>query len=138
MVSPSSQLKKLLLRFTPSQANISPSELELIGQGDGGFIAKGTYLSLPGNWQVQAIVRRQDKFDTYANFNFTLSKPGIRQWVFSLTVVRWWNRFVGWIVVRSLVIFLKRETKSSVRGRSSADIINVRVGSFLPDASCFR
>ena len=68
--------KEVLLRFTPDQANISPSELELISQGDGTFTAKGTYLSVPGNWQVQAIVRRDDKFDAYANFNFTLQKAG--------------------------------------------------------------
>jgi copper transport protein len=68
--------KEVLLRFTPDQANISPSDLELISQGHGTFSAKGTYLSVPGNWQVQAIVRREDKFDAYANFNFTLQKPG--------------------------------------------------------------
>ena len=67
---------EVLLRFTPEQANISPSDLELISQGDGTFSAKGTYLSVPGTWQVQAIVRREDKFDAYANFNFTLQKPG--------------------------------------------------------------
>jgi copper transport protein len=67
---------EVLLRFTPDQANIPPSDLELISQGDGTFSAKGTYLSVPGNWQVQAIVRREDKFDAYANFNFTLQKPG--------------------------------------------------------------
>jgi hypothetical protein len=65
-----------LLRFTPDQANIPPSDLELISQGDGTFTAKGTYLSVLGKWQVQAIVRREDKFDAYANFNFTLPKPG--------------------------------------------------------------
>lgn len=68
--------KEVLLRFTPNQANIAPSELELIGQGDGTFTAKGTYLSIPGKWQVQAVVRRQDKFDAFANFNFTLQNPG--------------------------------------------------------------
>ena len=68
--------KEVLLRFTPNQPNIAPSELELIGQGDGTFTAKGTYLSIPGNWQVQAVVRRQDKFDAFANFNFTLQNPG--------------------------------------------------------------
>jgi mono/diheme cytochrome c family protein len=68
--------KEVLLRFTPNQANIPPSELELIGQGDGTFQAKGTYLSVPGNWQVQAVVRREDRFDAFANFNFTLQKPG--------------------------------------------------------------
>jgi copper transport protein len=68
--------KEVLLRFTPSQGNIPPSELQLIGLGDGTFTAKGTYLSLPGDWQVQAIVRREDKFDAFANFNFTLRRPG--------------------------------------------------------------
>jgi copper transport protein len=67
---------EVLLRFTPDQANIPPSDLELISQGDGTFTAKGTHLSVPGDWHVQAIVRREDKFDTYANFNFTLQKPG--------------------------------------------------------------
>jgi copper transport protein len=68
--------KEVLLRFTPDQANLAPSELELISQGDGSFQAKGTYLSVPGNWQVQAVVRRENKFDAFANFNFTLQKPG--------------------------------------------------------------
>jgi copper transport protein len=68
--------KEVLLRFTPDQANIAPSDLELISQGDGTFSAKGTYLSVPGTWQVQAIVRREEKFDAYANFHFTLQKPG--------------------------------------------------------------
>jgi mono/diheme cytochrome c family protein len=71
--------KKVLLRFTSNQPNIPPSELELIGQGDGTFTAKGTYLSIPGSWQVQAIVRRADKFDAYANFDIALQKPGASQ-----------------------------------------------------------
>ncbi|HKG52760.1 MAG TPA: copper resistance protein CopC [Anaerolineales bacterium] len=71
--------KEVLLRFTPDQATIAPFELELIGQGDGTFTAKGTYLSLPGNWQVQAVVRRDDAFDAFANFNFTMQKPGAAQ-----------------------------------------------------------
>jgi copper transport protein len=68
--------KKVLLRFTPSQANIPPSELQMIGDGSGMYMAKGTYLSLPGKWQVQVVVRRQDKFDTFANFDLTLRTPG--------------------------------------------------------------
>ncbi len=31
---------------------------------------------MPGSWQVQAVVRRDNKFDAYANFNFTLHNPG--------------------------------------------------------------
>lgn len=72
---PISTAKKVLLRFTPNQSNIAPSELELISDGEM-FSAKGAHLSLPGKWQVQAVVRRQDKFDAYANFDITLPKPG--------------------------------------------------------------
>lgn len=68
--------KEVLLRFTPNQGNIPPSELELIGLGDGSFTAKGVHLSFPGEWQVQAVVRREDKFDAFANFNFMLRSPG--------------------------------------------------------------
>jgi copper transport protein len=68
--------KKVLLRFTPSQANIPPSELQMIGDGSGMYTAKGTYLSLPGKWQVQAVVRRENKFDAFANFDLTLRTPG--------------------------------------------------------------
>jgi copper transport protein len=79
LISPDGQpvttAKKVLLRFTPSQANVPPSELELISDGEM-FSAKGAHLSLPGEWQVQAIVRREDKFDAYANFDVKLPKPG--------------------------------------------------------------
>lgn len=68
--------KEVLLRFTSTEANLPPSELQLIGDGNGMFSAKGANLSLPGRWQVQAVVRRVDKFDAYANFNFSPLKPG--------------------------------------------------------------
>ena len=68
--------KEVLLRFTSSQANVAPSELQLIGDGSGMYMATGTYLSFPDNWQVQAVVRRDDKFDAYANFDVQLQKPG--------------------------------------------------------------
>ena len=69
-------VKQALLRFTPQSANIPPSEGELIAQGDGTYTGKGTYFSMPGNWQLQVVVRRADKFDAYANFNFTVHNPG--------------------------------------------------------------
>ena len=73
---PVQSAREVLLRFTPNQGNIPPSELQLIGLGDGTFTAKGAYLSLPGDWQVQAVVRRENKFDAFANFNFTLRNSG--------------------------------------------------------------
>jgi copper transport protein len=69
-------VKETLLRFTSSLNNIPPSEVQLIGQGNGDFVTQGSYLSLPGNWQVQAIVRRDNRFDAFANFNFSIKAPG--------------------------------------------------------------
>lgn len=74
---PLSSAKEVLLRFTPAQGNIPPSELELISIGDGNFTAKGVHLSSPGDWQVQAVIRREDKFDAFANFEFTFRSPGV-------------------------------------------------------------
>jgi mono/diheme cytochrome c family protein len=68
--------REVLLRFTPSQGNIPPADLELIGDGNGMYTAQGAYLSLPGQWQVQAVVRREDKFDAFANFDLALKAPG--------------------------------------------------------------
>lgn len=68
--------KEVLLRFTPVQGNVPPSELELIAVGDGTFTAKGVHLSLPGTWQVQAVIRREDKFDAFGDFEFALRNPG--------------------------------------------------------------
>jgi copper transport protein len=73
---PVSSVKEALLRFTPSQSNIPPSQVQLIGQGNGDFVTQGSFLGLPGDWQVQAVVRRENKFDAFANFNFSLKAPG--------------------------------------------------------------
>jgi copper transport protein len=67
--------KEVLLRFTPLQGNIPPSDLQMIGDGYGMYSAQGAYLSLPGKWQVQAVVRRADKFDAFANFDLALKGP---------------------------------------------------------------
>ena len=73
---PVDNVKEALLRFTPGQQNVSPSEAQLLGQGGGVYETKGSYLSLPGNWQVQVVVRRENKFDAFANFNFSVTPPG--------------------------------------------------------------
>jgi copper transport protein len=74
--TPVTTVKQALLRFTMLSTNIAPSEGELIGQGNGFYTAKGTYFGMAGSWQVQVVVRRENKFDAYANFNFTLNNPG--------------------------------------------------------------
>ena len=74
--APLQSAKEVLLRFTPSQNNIPPSDVQLIGQGNGDFVTQGSYLSLPGTWQVEAIVRRDNLFDAFAIFNFSVNNPG--------------------------------------------------------------
>ena len=74
--APVTTVKQALLRFTMQSGNMPPSEGELISQGNGSYTAKGTYFGMSGSWQVQAVVRRENKFDAYANFNFTLHNPG--------------------------------------------------------------
>jgi mono/diheme cytochrome c family protein len=65
--------KEVLLRFTPLSANLPPSEIRLASEGNGRYAAKGASLSLPDRWQVQAVVRRPDQFDVYANFQVDAS-----------------------------------------------------------------
>ncbi len=73
---PIQSAQEVLLRFTRDEGNLPPSEIQMYGLGDGTFVAKGSHLRLPGHWQVQAVVRREDKFDAFANFNFKLRNPG--------------------------------------------------------------
>lgn len=73
---PVDAVKEALLRFTPGQSNVPPSEAQLIAQGNGDYSVKGSFLSLPGNWQVQVVVRRENRFDAFANFNFPVVPPG--------------------------------------------------------------
>ena len=69
---PVDDAKTVELRFTPTNASLAPSKVQLIGQGSGNYVTKGSFLSLPDTWQVQAVVRRDNKFDAYADFNFAV------------------------------------------------------------------
>jgi len=72
---PVAAVKEALLRMGPRKTNIPPTEAQLVAQGDGSYVARGSYLSLPDTWQVQAIVRRNLQYDAYAIFNFDLRNP---------------------------------------------------------------
>lgn len=69
---PVDETKEVALRFTPTKVSVPPSEVQLTALGGGVYSAKGAYLSLPDTWQVQAVIRREAKFDAFANFNFAL------------------------------------------------------------------
>lgn len=69
---PVENTKEVELRFLPKKADLAPSEVKLTGQGNGQYTASGAYFSLPDLWQVQASIRREDRFDSFANFEFDI------------------------------------------------------------------
>jgi mono/diheme cytochrome c family protein len=73
---PVKAVKEALLRFTPAKSGVPPSEAQLLARGDGSYSVKGSYLSLPSEWQLQVVIRRQAKFDSFANFSFAVLAPG--------------------------------------------------------------
>ena len=64
------------VRFTPLSAEIGQSNTRFKHIGDGHYTLQGSYLSLPGEWQAQVVVRRSSSYDTYTNFNFQVSSLG--------------------------------------------------------------
>lgn len=74
---PVNDAKAAALRFTPVSGKLPQSEAILEARGNGEYSIRGAYLNLQDSWQVQAVVRRENKFDAYANFNFELGAgPG--------------------------------------------------------------
>jgi len=68
-------VKQALPAFHPRFGSHRPIEGELIAKGRH-VHHKGTYFSMPGSWQVQAVVRRTNKFDAYATSTSGCPKPG--------------------------------------------------------------
>jgi copper transport protein len=108
-------VKAAILRFTPSQTNIPPSEVQLVSQGNGIYVAQGSYLSLPGNWQVQAVIRRDNQFDAFASFGFQLVAPGTNREFAGFQGLTW-----GLIVLDGLLFVLAASSFLPTRSRSRA------------------
>jgi putative copper export protein len=70
---PLTEAKEVLLRFTPASGKLPASEVTLTPDSNGRYTIKASNLSLPDNWQVQTVVRRNDKFDAFANFAVSLT-----------------------------------------------------------------
>jgi copper transport protein len=86
-------------RFTPANGRIAPSQAQLIGQGQGEYAIKGAYLSLPDTWQVQVVVRRENQYDTYADFTFALGATGTAASVP-------WNRLSGGLLFAAALAYM--------------------------------
>jgi mono/diheme cytochrome c family protein/uncharacterized membrane protein len=96
---PVDRAREVALRFTPTRANVPPSEAQLSAQGNGMYAAKGAYLSLPDTWQVQAVVRREGKFDAFANFNFDVNAAGT-------AASSPWTRVSGGALLVTAIVYL--------------------------------
>jgi copper transport protein len=73
---PLTDAKEVALRFTPVSGKLPSSSTSLEAKGSGQYSIRGAYLNLQDTWQIQAVVRRENKFDAYANFNFELGGGG--------------------------------------------------------------
>jgi uncharacterized membrane protein/mono/diheme cytochrome c family protein len=91
--------KTVEAHFTPANGSIAPSQAQLIGQGNGAYVIKGAYLSLPDTWQVQIIVRRDNHFDAYADFTFPLGAV-------ATTANVPWNRLSGGLLFVAALLYM--------------------------------
>ena len=96
---PVDNVKNVEARFTSANGDIAPGQAQLSGQGNGEYSIKGAYLSLPGTWQVQVVVRRADHFDAYADFTFSLSATGS-----SANLP--WNRLAGGLLFVAALMYM--------------------------------
>jgi copper transport protein len=95
---PLDQAKEVSLQFTPTQASMPPSKVSLAAQGNGVYSVKGAFLSLPSGWQVQVAVRRADKFDAFANFNFDVGTG-------AASAALPWSRVAGGLLVAAAMAY---------------------------------
>ncbi len=65
---PIADAKEVSLRFTYLTRSLGATDAEAALSPDKSYSVNGSYLSLPGEWQIEVIVRRPDAFDTFAAY----------------------------------------------------------------------
>lgn len=65
-------IKEVSLQFTPVSGDLPPVKSQLTEIGDGRYRIEGGFLALPDVWQIQVAVRRENAFDTFANFDLNV------------------------------------------------------------------
>lgn len=74
---PARQVQRVALRFRPLLVDLGESELRLAPAGEAHFRGQGGYLSLPGYWQIEIIVRRAGQEDARTAVRLGVpSEPG--------------------------------------------------------------
>jgi mono/diheme cytochrome c family protein/uncharacterized membrane protein len=64
--------REVSLRFDPLDGRLPQSELPLEEVGAGQYAAQGANLSLATEWRIRAAVRREERFDSFADFAIDL------------------------------------------------------------------
>jgi hypothetical protein len=67
--------KTVEARFTPANGSVAPSQAQLIGQGNGEYVIKGAYLSLPDTWQLASGVTITLTLTPTSHFRSALRPP---------------------------------------------------------------
>jgi mono/diheme cytochrome c family protein len=88
------------LQFTPVTSGLPPSEAQLTALGDGQYSVEGSFFSLPDAYQVQAVVRRADAFDAFANFDFSVGTTAAAAPQFP------WHQLTGILLILLSLVFL--------------------------------
>lgn len=88
------------LQFTPVTSGLPPSEAQLTALGSGEYSVEGSFLSLPDAYQVQAVVRRADAFDAFANFDFNIGTTAVSAPQFP------WHQLSGILFILLSLVFL--------------------------------
>ena len=73
---PGAAAKEVSLRFTYLTRGLGAAEAKATAAADGAYTANGAYLSLPGEWQISAAVRRPDAFDVFADYRVRVNLVG--------------------------------------------------------------
>jgi copper transport protein len=97
---PFTDVREVVLQFTPTTADLPPGTAQLSGQGGGVYSISGGFLALPDAWQLQVAVRRTDAFDAFANFDFNVGTTAVSAQTFP------WYRVGGFFMVVAGLLFV--------------------------------
>lgn len=70
------EIARVIMRFNYLDENIGRETVTLEEIEPGRFLLSGNYLKLPGNWQIDVVIRRQGMEDSVASFNWIVVPPG--------------------------------------------------------------
>jgi copper transport protein len=73
---PLADANEVALRFTYLTRGLGAAEAKTTAADDGAYVTSGAYLSLPGEWQISAAVRRPAAFDVFADYRVRVNLDG--------------------------------------------------------------